>query len=196
LKRFADAFAGCGFREEAFYPCYGLAEATLLVAGSDGPRRPVVQVLDRAALADHRIQQAPGGSDQAVREVVGCGTAWLGQEIAIVDLETHCRLPEHQVGEIWVRGASVAKGYWNRPEETRQEFNAALAGDPSGGYLRTGDLGFLSDGVLYVTGRVKQMIVVRGRNLYPQDIELSVGRSHPALDTGAGAAFTIEAAIG
>jgi acyl-CoA synthetase (AMP-forming)/AMP-acid ligase II/acyl carrier protein len=194
LRRFAEAFAPAGFRKGAFYPCYGLAEATLLVTGSDGPRAPIVKQLDRAALSEHRVVEVAEGSDQAAQALVGCGTVWLGQEVAIVDDETHRRLAEHRVGEIWVRGPSVAKGYWNRPEDTRLEFQAAIEGEDSASWMRTGDLGFLSGGNLFVTGREKEMIIVRGRNLYPHDIELSVGRSHPALATGAGAAFSVEVA--
>mgnify|MGYP001030106139 CR=1 FL=1 len=189
---FAEAFACAGFREEAFYPCYGLAEATLLVSGSDGPRRPLVKRVDRGALSEHRVVEVENDQEQAVQALVGCGTTWLGQEVAIVDTETHRRLPERQVGEIWVRGLSVAKGYWNRPEDTRLDFLATIAGEEPKTLLRTGDLGFVSDGELFVTGREKEMIIVRGRNLYPHDIELSVGHSHPALTTGAGASFSVD----
>jgi len=192
LRRFADAFACAGFREEAFYPCYGLAEATLLVSGSDGPRRPLVKRVDRSALSEHRVVEVQDDQEQNVQALVGCGTTWLGQEVAIVDTDTHQRLPERQVGEIWVRGLSVAKGYWSRPEDTRLDFLATIAAEEPKTYLRTGDLGFVSDGELFVTGREKEMIIVRGRNLYPHDIELSVGRSHPALTAGAGAAFAVE----
>ena len=188
-----EAFASAGFREDAFYPCYGLAEATLLVTGSDGPQRPLVKRVDRAALAEHRVVEVDDRAGQSSQALVGCGEPWLGQEVAIVDVETRRRLPEHQVGEIWVRGSSVAKGYWNRPENTRLDFQATIEGDEPKTYLRTGDLGFLSDGNLFVTGREKEMIIVRGRNLYPHDIELSVTRSHPALATGAGASFAVEA---
>ncbi len=193
LRRFAEAFGPSGFREDAFYPCYGLAEATLLVAGTDGPQRPLVKSVDRIALSEHRVQPADPSSDLNVQELVGCGTTWLGQEVAIVDTETRQRVGESQVGEIWVRGPSVAKGYWNRPEDTRLDFHATIEGEGGETYLRTGDLGFVSDGELFVTGREKEMIIVRGRNLYPHDIELSVGRSHPALAAGAGAAFAVEA---
>ncbi len=192
LRRFAEAFACAGFREEAFYPCYGLAEATLLVSGSDGPRRPLVKRVDRGALSEHRVVEVENDQEQAVQALVGCGTTWLGQEVAIVDTETHRRLPERQVGEIWVRGLSVAKGYWDRPEDTRLDFLATIAGEEPKTFLRTGDLGFVSDGELFVTGREKEMIIVRGRNLYPHDIELSVSRSHPALTAGAGASFAVE----
>jgi acyl-CoA synthetase (AMP-forming)/AMP-acid ligase II/acyl carrier protein len=192
LKHFAEAFEPAGFREDAFYPCYGLAEATLLVTGGDGPQRPLVKRVDRTALAEHRVVEGEDGADQTSQALVGCGAAWLGQEIAIVDVDTRRRLPDHQVGEIWVRGPSVAKGYWSRPEDTRLDFQATIEGGDEKTYLRTGDLGFLSDGNLFVTGREKEMIIVRGRNLYPHDIELSVGRSHPALTTGAGASFSVE----
>ena len=192
LRRFAEAFACAGFREEAFYPCYGLAEATLLVSGSDGPRRPLVKRVDRGALSEHRVVEVEDDQEQTVQALVGCGTTWLGQEVAIVDTETRRRLPDRQVGEIWVRGLSVARGYWNRPEDTRLDFRATIAGEDPKTYFRTGDLGFLSDGELFVTGREKEMIIVRGRNLYPHDIELSMGRSHPALMAGAGASFAVE----
>ncbi len=192
LKRFADAFEPAGFREAAFYPCYGLAEATLLVTGGDGPQRPVIKRVDRAALAEHRVVEVDDGAAQPAQALVGCGAPWLGQEVAIVDVDTRRRLPEHQVGEIWVRGSSVAKGYWSRPEDTRLDFQATIEGEDQRTYLRTGDLGFLSDGNLFVTGREKEMIIVRGRNLYPHDIELSVGHSHPALAAGAGASFAVE----
>jgi len=192
LRRFAEAFAPAGFREDAFYPCYGLAEATLLVSGSDGPRAPLVKQLDRTALSEHRVVEVDDRTDEAAQALVSCGRPWQGQELAIVDDETHQRLPEHQVGEIWVRGPSVAQGYWNRPEDTALEFRATIEGRDRGNWLRTGDLGFLSGGELFVTGREKEMIIVRGRNLYPHDIELSVSRSHAALATGAGAAFSIE----
>ncbi|MCU0977557.1 MAG: AMP-binding protein [Pirellulaceae bacterium] len=192
LKRFAEAFESSGFHEEAFYPCYGLAEATLLVTGGDGPQRPRVKRVDRTALAEHRAVEVEDRADQASQTLVGCGAPWLGQEIAIVDVETRRRLPEHQVGEIWVRGPSVAQGYWSRPEDTRLDFQATIEGEDQKTYLRTGDLGFLGDGNLFVTGREKEMIIVRGRNLYPHDIELSMGRSHPALTAGAGASFSVE----
>lgn len=192
LEKFAEAFAPCGFRREAFYPCYGLAEATLLVTGTDGPRAPVIKSVDRNALADHRVEEPDRTSELPPQILVGCGGSWLGQEVAIVDPDTRCTLPENRVGEIWIRGGSVAQGYWNRANDTHADFCASTADDPSTTYLRSGDLGFFSEGHLFVTGRVKEVIIVRGRNLYPQDIELTVGRSHPALAAGTGAAFAVE----
>ena len=179
LDAFAEAFAPCGFRREAFYPCYGLAEATLFVSGGDPEAPPVVR---------------PEGG----RLLVGCGQARHGDDpgerLAIVDPETERLAPTGQEGEIWVAGPSVAAGYWNRPEETERTFGARLAGTGEGPYLRTGDLGLLApDGELFVTGRLKDLIVVRGRNLYPHDLERTAEESHPALRPGGAAAFSIEA---
>ncbi len=184
LDRFADAFAECGFRREAFMPCYGLAEATLLV--STGPRASgaVVRGFDTGELERHRILETEGG-----RILVGCGARQPGHEVAIVDASGAPSAPG-EVGEIWVRGPSVARGYWNRPEITAATFGASLEGE--GPYLRTGDLGFLAGGELFVTGRLKDLLILRGRNHYPQDLEASVEASHPALRSGHGAAFAVE----
>jgi acyl-CoA synthetase (AMP-forming)/AMP-acid ligase II len=196
MTRFAEAFAGCGFRPRAFFPCYGLAEATLFVAGGSGPggprTPPRVAAFDRGQLeAGEARPLAP--ADPASRVLVSCGLPWLGQDLVIVDPEALTRCPEGRVGEIWVRGESVAQGYWRRPEATAETFGGRLAGDVTGApFLRTGDLGFLDAGELFVTGRLKDLIIIRGRNLYPQDIELSVERSHAALRPGCGAAFSVE----
>jgi acyl-CoA synthetase (AMP-forming)/AMP-acid ligase II len=174
MERFAAAFAECGFRPEAFYPTYGLAEATLMVTGGAKAARPVVRTGNVAA---------------DPRTLVGCGHAWLGQEVIIVDPDSHKRCPVGIVGEIWVRGESVARGYWGRPEETEQTFRARLADAGVGPFLRTGDLGFIDSGELFITGRLKELIVIRGRNHYPQDIEATVQQVSPALRAGGGAAF-------
>ena len=168
MERFAEAFAPCGFRAEAFYPCYGLAEATLFVTGEDAGRPPRVE--------DRRVS---------------CGRAWGGQRIAVVDPEAGIELPPGLEGEIWVEGPSVARGYWRNPEATERDFHARLAGG-EGPFLRTGDLGLLRGGELYVTGRIKDLIILRGRNHYPQDIELTAERSHPDLRPGGGAAFSVD----
>jgi acyl-CoA synthetase (AMP-forming)/AMP-acid ligase II len=199
MARFAAAFAGCGFRESAFFPCYGLAEATLFVAGgaAAGKSRgaPRVAAFDRALLETGEAKPLPEG-DPASRTLVSCGRAWLGQELAIVDPVALARSPERRVGEVWVRGASVARGYWKRPEATAETFDGRLSGvsadEGQEPFLRTGDLGFVDGGELFVTGRLKDLIIIRGRNLYPQDIELTVERSHPALRPGCGAAFSVE----
>ncbi|HEX9670633.1 MAG TPA: AMP-binding protein, partial [Thermoanaerobaculia bacterium] len=196
LDRFAAAFAPCGFRREAFYPCYGLAEATLLVSGGARVEAPVARSFVAAELEGHRAAAAPE-EDSGARRLVGCGRSPAGQQVVIVRPEPRTLCPPGEVGEIWVRGPSVARGYWRRPEETAATFGARLPdGAPDalaeGPFLRTGDLGFLDGGELFVTGRVKDLIILRGRNHYPQDLEATVERSHPALRPGCGAAFAVE----
>ena len=191
LARFADAFAPCGFRPEAFYPCYGLAEATLIVTGGELTARPVVQTFQTSTIERNQAIGATPGTDGA-RTLVGCGRCLPDQQILIVDPSSEQVCPPNSVGEIWVAGPSVAAGYWDRPAETAQSFQARLTGNGAGPFLRTGDLGFVQDGELFVTGRLKDLIIIRGRNHYPQDVELTVERSHPALRPGCGAAFGAE----
>ncbi len=190
LDRFVEAFAPCGFRRQAFYSCYGLAEATLIVSGGQIEAPPVVRSFEGPALERNRAITAAGGESAAERMLVGSGAALAGQQIAIVDPGSLERCASGQVGEIWVAGPSVAQGYWGQPEATEATFRATIVGD--GAFLRTGDLGFIQDGELFITGRLKDLIIIRGRNHYPQDIELTVERSHPALRPGCGAAFTVE----
>jgi amino acid adenylation domain-containing protein/non-ribosomal peptide synthase protein (TIGR01720 family) len=191
LGRFARAFAEQGFRNEAFFPCYGLAEATLFVSGGTKEAPPIVEEIDSAALERDRVAAAMAGA--SARALVSCGGPWLDTQVVIADPESLERLPGDRVGEIWVSGPSVAQGYWRRPEATEREFCARLSGEPeTGPFLRTGDLGFLLDGQLFVTGRLKDLIIIRGRNHYPQDIELTAESSHPGLRAGGGVAFTLE----
>jgi amino acid adenylation domain-containing protein len=192
LERFAEAFAEAGFRRQAFRPCYGLAEATLLVSGARSSTEPVVLEVRAEALEQGRAEAAVG-EGRSVR-LVGSGRVPADQPVAIVDPETRERRGAGQVGEIWVQGPGVAAGYWNRPEETAETFGAVLDGDGSGTgpWLRTGDLGFLSEAALFITGRLKDLIILRGRNHYPQDLELTAERAAPGLSVGAGAAFAIE----
>ena len=178
MRRFAAAFAPFGFRADAFTPCYGLAEATLMVS----TRRPGVPIL---------VEPGPDTGT----EVVGCGTVVPGHRIEIVEPERGTPRAPGETGEVWVSGPSVAGGYWHQPELTDELFGAHLAGDPAP-YLRTGDLGYLRDGQLFITGRRKDLIIVRGRNHYPQDIEHTAELSHPALVTGGGAAFAVAAPEG
>jgi amino acid adenylation domain-containing protein len=192
MRRFAEAFEPCGFRPEAFAPCYGLAEATLIVSGGQRAGQPAVETFDAAGLERHQVLPATNGSAHT-RTLVNCGQTLPGQQIAVVDPETAAPRPPESVGEIWLSGPSITHGYWNRPEETAEIFHAHLAGTGAGPFLRTGDLGFLRAGALFVTGRLKDMLLIRGRNHYPQDIELTVERSHPALRAGCGAVFAIEA---
>ncbi len=192
LDRFAAAFAPCGFRRNAFYPCYGLAEATLFVAGGTRESGPVVTVFEKNSLQSNHPSEALPRS-QETTELVSCGKAWLDQRIRIVDPNTMTACKEGAVGEIWVAGPSVAQGYWNRPEESSHIFkNFLLKND--GPYLRTGDLGFIAGGQFFITGRWKDLIIIRGRNHYPQDIERTVERCHPLLRTGEVAAFSVDVA--
>jgi amino acid adenylation domain-containing protein len=189
LERFATTFAECGFRREALYPCYGLAEATLFVTGSRALQPFVSTTIDTAALERDRIVTVePGASAQTL---VSSGKIWGDQTLAIVDPATGLRCATDQVGEIWVAGPSVAQGYWKQPEESERSFRARLADTESGPFLRTGDLGFVQHGELFVTGRLKDLIIIRGRNHYPQDIERTAERSHPALRPGCSAAFSL-----
>ena len=189
LKQFAKAFEPCGFRSEAFFPCYGLAEATLFVSGTPVVRPPLIKTFAAESLAKHRVEEQ---ADTDVQELVSCGTTLLGQETLIVNPETSTPCAPNEVGEIWIAGDSVAQGYWNRPEETQNTFRARLTGVSDETFLRTGDLGFLHDGELFITGRLKDLIIIRGRNLYPQDIEQTVAECHADLRRGGGAAFSVE----
>jgi len=192
LARFAQKFAACGFRREAFYPCYGMAEATLFVTGGARIPFPGVKSVDREALRHHRVCAPASAEHKNALDIVGCGRA-VEQEVLVVDPETGHACAADRIGEIWVKGPSVARGYWNNADDTQAIFQARLANSGDGPYLRTGDLGFLHDGELFVTGRLKDLIIVRGRNYYPHDIEATVQSSHPALDSGLGAAFAIDA---
>lgn len=191
LELFATTFAECGFRQEAFYPCYGMAEVTLIVSGGIKTASAQVKTVEKSALSQNQIVEATAHS-QDIQSFVSCGETIPQQEIVIVNPETLTRCSSNEVGEIWVSGLSVGQGYWNRTEETEQIFHAYLKDTKEGPFLRTGDLGFLDNGELFITGRAKDLIIIRGRNLYPQDIELTAEHSHPSLRAGANAAFTVE----
>ncbi|MEV4603146.1 amino acid adenylation domain-containing protein [Amycolatopsis sp. NPDC049253] len=177
LTRFAETFAGSGFRRSAFMPCYGLAEASLIVTAE-----PIG--------AGFRTTAGPAGGG----ELVASGELPAEQRVEIVDPETGVVREEGEVGEVWISGASVARGYWNRPDD--RTFGARLAGSDGPEFLRTGDLGLLRDGALYLTGRSKDLIIVRGRNHYPQDLEQSAEEIHPVLRPHGGAAFAVRTAAG
>jgi len=191
LDRFIVAFGPCGFRPEAFFPCYGLAEATLFVSGGPKSAPPIIHNIDGTALEHNRIVSVSAQKKDGVR-VVACGRSWLDDEILIVDPESSKSCEPDAVGEIWLSGPSIAQGYWNRAEDSECTFGAYLADSGKGPYLRTGDLGFISDGQLFITGRLKDLIIIRGRNHYPQDIEQTVEQSHARLRPGCGAAFSID----
>ncbi|WP_414514560.1 beta-ketoacyl synthase N-terminal-like domain-containing protein [Nostoc sp. PCC 9305] len=192
LERFAKAFACCGFQATAFCPGYGLAEATLKVTAVQTQAKPIISKVEATALAQNRV--VPATADHPnVRLLVGCGNHRQGDtQIAIVHPELLTRCLPDEVGEIWVAGASIAQGYWQQPEETKHTFAAYLADTGEGPFLRTGDLGFLQNDELFITGRLKDLIIIRGHNFYPQDIELTVTNSHSALGSQGVAAFSIE----
>ena len=193
LQRFTQMFAPCGFRGEAFYPCYGLAESTLLTTGGSRRALPVVKTLQPEALAGGLVVEVTE-HDQSdhVRHVVGCGQSLDHQRIIIVDPESLRECPPGAIGEICVSGPSVAQGYLNQPEETTRTFRAQVSGVRDCSFLRTGDLGFLDEGELFVTGRLKDLIIIDGRNHYPHDIERTVEAADSALQPGACAAFSVD----
>jgi acyl-CoA synthetase (AMP-forming)/AMP-acid ligase II len=191
LRHFATSFAPCGFRWEAFYPCYGMAEITLFVTGGVKTHSPTINKIESFPLEQNQIVPAIG-EQKSDREIVGCGKPWLDTKVTIVDPNTLITCPDGQVGEILVFGSSVAQGYWNRSDETKLAFHIHLENINESPFFRTGDLGFWQNGELFVTGRLKDTIIIRGCNHYPQDIELTVEESHPALSKGCGAAFSVE----
>jgi acyl-CoA synthetase (AMP-forming)/AMP-acid ligase II len=190
LTEFYKAFSDCGFHWRSFYPVYGLAESTLLVTSGRRNYRPIFLDTDAAALSEGRIEEI--GSSRQV-SLVSSGPPTPGTTVVIVNPDTFRRCAPREIGEIWLSSASIAKGYWRREEETSQTFGAMLADDGSGPYLRTGDLGVLINGELFVAGRLKDLLIVRGVKHYPQDLELTVERQHPAIRPGCVAVFALEA---
>lgn len=188
LSRFAAAFAGTGFRSSAFMPCYGMAEANVYVSGH---RRPgdtrVLRVRARELETGRTVEPATG--EDAGRPLVGLGGLPENLTALIVDPDTRRPLPQARVGEIWLTGANIGQGYWGNPEASAETFGARLADTGEGPFLRTRDLGFFQDGQLYVTGRTDDLIIVDGRNIHPQDIELTAEESHPAIGRSRVAAF-------
>lgn len=191
LDRFADYFASCGFRKEAFFPCYGLAESTLMVTSGSKTRLPVTKTIIKSELEENRvIPTTEINADSTI--LVSCGQNIGDQKVKIVDVETLKLCPPNQVGEIWIKGESVASGYWNKREETASIFGAKLSEPNEGPFLRTGDLGFISEGELYVTGRLKSLIIIDGKNHYPHDIERTIEQLHPMIRPLGCAVFSIE----
>lgn len=190
LAKFTERFAPYGFRNQSHYACYGMAETTLIVTGSYAGRGPVVRWFDAKGLDERRVLPLAEGMPGA-RPLVGCGRVLPDEQVAIVDDQSHERLPSDRIGEIWVSSPSVAQGYWNKPDETAASFNFRLAGG-EGPFLRTGDFGFLYEEQLYVTGRLKDLIIVRGVNRYPQDIEMTVEKASPKIQPSAVGAFALD----
>jgi acyl-CoA synthetase (AMP-forming)/AMP-acid ligase II len=191
IARFDETFAPHGFDSRAFWPGYGMAEASVLISAGHRGRGAVTRAVSRASLQRH-VAEPPGADDDA-QVLVGCGRELSGERIAIVDPQTCRRLRPLQLGEVWVSGANVARGYWRNDAATQATFAASIDGEEAADWLRTGDLGCLdADGELYITGRIKELIIIRGINHYPQDIEYTVQRCHPALAAHGGAAFAVE----
>jgi acyl-CoA synthetase (AMP-forming)/AMP-acid ligase II len=190
IRRFAETFAPHGFAATTMHPSYGMAEATVLIAAGKRGALPVTRRLSRAGLQQNRLAAPDGDEDAQI--AVGCGTVLVGERIAIVDPDSRRRLGADEIGEIWVAGPNVAQGYWANRAATDEAFGAAIAGEGEAVWLRTGDLGFLDPaGELFVTGRIKDIIIIRGANHYPQDIEHTVETADPTLAAHGGAAFAI-----
>jgi acyl-CoA synthetase (AMP-forming)/AMP-acid ligase II len=190
VERTIKLLEPCGFRREAFYPCYGMAEGTLFLAGGDRPSPPSICHVDAFALEKNQVVLTRSNDPQA-RTVMGCGHAWLDTTIVIVNPTTFARCSDTQVGEIWVSGKTVSQGYFNRAEETAQTFCAYIDNSSDGPYLRTGDLGFMRKDELFITGRLKEIMIFWGLNRYPQHIEQTAEKSHDALRPNSGAAFAV-----
>ncbi|WP_371524667.1 SDR family NAD(P)-dependent oxidoreductase [Streptomyces sp. NBC_01283] len=185
MDRFSRTFAECGYRPTTHAPSYGLAEATLVVSTGDPAAEPVHRDLRTEALLAGVAETA--GPGEAARNLPSCGISFQDQQVAVVDPQTHAALPAGRVGELWVAGPSVARGYWRRPQATEETFRAHLD-TGEGPFLRTGDLGFADGDQIYVTGRIKDVVIVAGRNHYPQDIERTVESVDPGLREGCGVA--------
>jgi acyl-CoA synthetase (AMP-forming)/AMP-acid ligase II len=190
LDDFSKKFARCGFRRSSFHPCYGLAETTLMATGMDRSGTGLqFQSVSRITLEKGEAQAPIDSSDECW--LVSSGRAAENQNVRVVDPDTAKPLPAENVGEVWVSGPGVAAGYWGRAEETEETFHARLA-NGDGPFLRTGDLGFMREGQLYITGRIKDLIIIRGQNYYAHDLEFTAQRSHPALNPSSSAAFSIQ----
>ncbi|MCA0757857.1 fatty acyl-AMP ligase [Paenibacillus sp. N4] len=182
LRKFVDTFAPYGFRANSLAPSYGLAEGTLYVSGCKKEEPYTAIWLKSDQLEQNKAVETAAGAPGA-RPMVACGIIVPEQRTIIVDPQTHIPCGEMEVGEIWVSGPSVAQGYWRNPEASEEDFGAVPAADSPEGrtFLRTGDLGFIRQSELFVTGRIKDVLIVAGRNHYPQDLELTIQSSHPAI---------------
>lgn len=202
MRKFYDAFRPFGLRETAVKPSYGLAEATLFVSTTPMDEPPKVIHVDRDVLADYRFVEVAADAPNAVAQV-SAGVVGVGEWAVIVDAEAATELPDGQIGEIWLHGNNMGVGYWNREEETTHTFRNILKsrcnpshaeGAPDDGFwVRTGDYGTFYKGNLYITGRIKDLVIIDGRNHYPQDLEYSAQEANKALRTGYVAAFSVPA---
>ncbi|GBF79412.1 fatty acyl-AMP ligase [Aphanothece sacrum] len=192
MVNFVETFSDCGFKWETFAPAYGLAEYTLLVSSKPKGSHPVFACLDATFLEQDKIVEADPEKEKGVRIMASCGQLVCQTKVAIVRPDTFTRCATNEVGEIWVSDPSVAQGYWQRQEETENTFQAYIKDTQEGPFLRTGDLGFLKEGELYITGRMKDLIIIRGTNHYPQDIEWTVQHLNPVFRSDYGAAFSVD----
>ena len=190
IERFSQAFEPCGFRNDSFLPGYGLAEATLFVTGGPKRSRPKYYSVERSALKRGQIEIVTEGNPHSAT-LVSCGQLYPEQNTIIVDPTSRRRCLPDQIGEIWISGPNVTHGYWNKPDASSETFQAYLSDTGEGPFLRTGDLGFIQNGELIVTSRLKDLIIIRGQNHAPQDIEQTVGKCHSALRAGCGIAFSV-----
>ncbi|MCF6171642.1 MAG: AMP-binding protein [Bacteroidales bacterium] len=191
MEEFPDAFAQSGVTPERMYPVYGMAETTLIVTGGLQDEAPKYLKVDAASLSENKVVPLSGSQDARTVELVGCGHCWMETKVEIVDPVTFERAKRDAVGEVWVSGPTVAKGYWNKAEENRRTFGAHIQSTGEGPFLRTGDLGFVRENELYITGRLKDLIIIRGVNHYPNDIEFTVQHADPALRENGGAAIPV-----
>jgi acyl-CoA synthetase (AMP-forming)/AMP-acid ligase II/aryl carrier-like protein len=190
VRRFTETFAFCGLRPTALAPSYGMAETTLMISNCPLERVATLLSFDRASFEKNRVRLSD--DPYTSQPLVGCGSIGATYQLEIVNPTTLRQAREGEIGEIWLAGPSVAQGYWGLPGETQQTFAAYLEDTHAGPFLRTGDLGFVRADELFITGRLKDMLIIRGRNYYPQDLELTAEASHPSLRPGCGAAFSIE----
>ncbi|MCA9008154.1 MAG: fatty acyl-AMP ligase [Planctomycetaceae bacterium] len=190
LLRFNEKFQPAGFQESSFFPCYGLGEATLLVTGGPAGEPPQIRRVSAAALMHHRIA-APGSADDGI-SLCSSGQTVSGTDVVILNTVDSTILPDEMIGEIFLSGPSLTDGYFNRHDLNQELFRELTIAGRTQRYLQTGDLGFLANGQLFITGRTKEIIIVRGRNLYPEDIEQQVSAAHPALTSAGVVAFSVD----
>lgn len=191
IERFSQKFAVCGFNPDAFFPCYGMAEATLFITGANKNKPPVIKYVDKASLEENKVlltNEAVKGS----RSIISCGRPYLNSKILIVNPKSLTKCKTNEVGEIWVSSASLGQGYWQQPELTAKTFQAYVKDSNEGAFLRTGDLGFIDQQELFISGRLNDVMVFWGFNHYPQNLEQTVAECHPALQSSGGAAFSVE----
>lgn len=191
MERFFDLFSPCGFRQEAFYSCYGMAEAVLLITGGEKAKPPIIKYISETAIGKNQVITSDR-EKLGFYSLVGCGKTWLDGKIAIVDPQSLTRCQVNRVGEIWVAGSGLGLGYWNDSERTEATFQAYIKDTGEGPFLRTGDLGFLQDGELFVTGRLHDVMIFWGFNYYPQLLEETIESCHPALRRNCTAAFSVK----